>query len=243
LKIIDAVWEKRNLGVSAREVSLEQTDTAADLAGLADLDCSYAVVKVPAGKIDLMFKLEDLGFRFIETMFDLRHDLRDIGGGLSGVVRRLTDSVRQAEMDSADLAELFRQFHRNIFYTDRIYIDPAFTAEQAARRYTGWINDEMERGAVACKCLFKERTVGFFVMRIDEKKVGHLILAGLYRGYENSGLGLGVGLAEVRAARARGCSYCLGRCSSNNLAAMNMNLGLGFRVVAAKYIYVKHKVL
>jgi hypothetical protein len=60
MKIVNAIWERRNLGVRCIEVTLEATDAVPDVKStLAGLDTQYLVIKVPAGRSDLMFCLSE----------------------------------------------------------------------------------------------------------------------------------------------------------------------------------------
>jgi hypothetical protein len=240
MKIIDAVWEKRNLGVSAKEVSLDAGDTLADLEQLRGLGCEYAVVRVPAGEIEKMFKLEDMGYRYIETQFGLKHNLKDIESSCGDFTKRLMANLTYSPMNDEDKSELRRQLKLGMFTTDRIYADPGFTAEQSANRFVGWTTDEFARGAKAYKCMFEDKAVGFFLTRRQDNNVFYAILAGLYDGYKTSGLGLGVFLSNVIEAAKQGGSRIETSVSSNNLLSLKTHLMAGYHVVSLTNVYVKH---
>ena len=95
MKIIDAIWEKRNLGVTCVEVALDATDTVREVKyALAFLEPQYLVVKVPAGRTDLMFCLSEIGCSFIEAAIHVTRKVDDLE--LSGIQKRLADSVSNA---------------------------------------------------------------------------------------------------------------------------------------------------
>ncbi|MDR0434632.1 MAG: hypothetical protein LBH21_06160 [Gracilibacteraceae bacterium] len=239
MKITDATWEKRNLGVTAMEVNLDGSETPADLEQIRALACEYTVARCPAGAIELMFKLEDMGYRYIETMFDARRDLKNLESALPSMAKRIAAGIVCEPMNEADLAELNRQLRLNIFYTDRVYVDPGFTPAQAARRYIGWIEDSLANGYEAFKCVWKGKAAGFFVSRA-EKGESHVLFVGVYKEYENAGLGTGVIAASLRQAAAAGAKYARGGVSTNNMPSVNAHLALGYRIMATFYVYVKH---
>ncbi|MDR3349541.1 MAG: hypothetical protein LBO03_08085 [Acidaminococcales bacterium] len=239
MEIIDAVWEKRNLGVVAKEINLAANDTLSDLEQLRGLDCEYAVARVPAGAIELMFQLEDMGYRYIETMFAVRHDLKNIGATLDRITKRFADSISYRRMADADLAELKRQLKLGVFHTDRVYVDPHFTKEQSAQRYMGWIADALENGYEPYKCMFKGKAVGFFVSRL-KKDGNHGLFIGVYKEFEAAGFGTSVLAAQLRHAAEAGAKTLCGAVSSNNMSSLRMNLYLGGQITSARYVYVKH---
>ena len=56
MKIIDAYWEKRNLGVSTKEVLVEEQDSAIDIKkalSAIEHDAEYLVFKVPIARFDI----------------------------------------------------------------------------------------------------------------------------------------------------------------------------------------------
>jgi hypothetical protein len=44
-------------------------------------------------------------------------------------------------MNQADTARLYAEIEKGIFITYRIYIDPAFTKQQAVNNYVKWLGD------------------------------------------------------------------------------------------------------
>ena len=76
MKIVEATWERRNLGRDAWEVTLGREDVAdvgKTLAALRDdrFAGAYVCVKMPVGNLKMLHALEDDGFRFLETQFSL----------------------------------------------------------------------------------------------------------------------------------------------------------------------------
>ena len=83
LKIVNAYWEKRNLGVTTTEFTVEDNDTIEEIKKtLNDCTSGYQVLRLPNHLSHLLFAIQDLGFRFVEDMFSLKNDL------LSSVMHR-----------------------------------------------------------------------------------------------------------------------------------------------------------
>ena len=240
MKIIDATWEKRNLGVAAVEIDLDTSDTVADLESIRDLDCEYSVARVPTGCVELMFELEDMGYRYIETMLSIQHDLKNIGMSLNSVAKRVMDCITYAEMSEVELIELRIQLKSGIISTDRVFLDPAFCLYKSANRYIGWISDILAQGGRAYKSVLGEKVFGFFVSGIDVHRVNHVYILGTYKDYENAGLGVCLINASIRQAYEFEATKSVSDISTNNISAIKANLAAGYQITSARYIYVRH---
>jgi hypothetical protein len=244
LRIVDAFWEKRNMGVTCAEIRIERGDTIADMARLADIKADYQVIKCPSKMVEVMFELEAYGFHFIEAMLELRHNLKELEAIKTGAVGRIADAVSCVAMDERDLQNLYLQIRDGIFESDRVYLDSKFTHEQAALRYVGWIKDELARGAQVFKGIFEDKTFGFFTVYVDGQNIAHASITGVYKGYENSGIGLGLYWHMVKEASKLGCRAMTGggvAVSCNNIRSLKTCLAVGFEVKHVNYVYVKHK--
>ena len=102
MKIIDAIWEKRNLGVSSYEVVIETEDSASDIEKkLAELDADYIVVKVPSEHSDVLESVQKSGFSYIEDLIHVEHDLAEVTR--NRIIQRLYDETTYREMNDEDL--------------------------------------------------------------------------------------------------------------------------------------------
>jgi hypothetical protein len=242
---VDAFWEKRNMGVSCAEVSIDTSDTVADIARLSELSADYRVVKCLSKMVDVMFALENYGYRFIEAILELHHNLKSVDSYKKGAVGRIADGVSVALMNDADIDELNAQIRSGIFESDRVYLDPAFTHEQAANRYIGWVRDEINHGALVFKGLVEDKPFGFFTLYKDDANIAHASITGVYKGYENSGIGLGLYWHMVNQAAQLGCKAMTGggvAVSCNNVRSLKACLAVGFEVKRVIYVYVKHAI-
>lgn len=240
METVLAVWEQRNLGVSCVEVTVDAEDSPDSLtAALADLDAQYQVVKVPAGSSDLMQVLHTNGFSFIETSMGVEHNLRL--PEISPIVARLADAITVREVAPEDLSEVTDRLHAGMFDTDRVYLDPHFSAEQAATRYANWIGDEVARGAAVYEAVHNGEPIGFYIFREGARRTGLSALSGLYDKVNTPGMGLFLLYLIIQEARARGMVRISSHISSNNPAVVNTHVALGFRFVRLHYVYVRHR--
>lgn len=77
MKITNAVWEKRNLGVTTCEVTFDEHDSTENIVAPCDELLSqydYRVFRVPAGRCDISLFLQSRGCRFMETAITLQNE-------------------------------------------------------------------------------------------------------------------------------------------------------------------------
>lgn len=239
MRVTDAFWEKRNLGVSTVEIAIDATDSVESIRNILDeVKAQYIVLKIPAGQVDKMWTVEDLGFHFMETVVHVTKNLNDIE--MPPLIKRIEAGVSCALMIEEEMEILFEKIREGIFLTDRIYLDPHFTEKQAAERYVNWIKDEVERGTELYKYVYKEQTVGFFALKQIEKDVYYPFLAGIYPEYKNSSLGAVFNYKPMIEAKKRGGKQISTYISTNNPNAVRMHAICGFQFNEISYVYVKH---
>jgi len=239
MKIIDAVWEKRNLDVTCTEFNIEAGDTIDVVQNaIKESEQQYNVLKIPAGESEFLFAATNLGYTFIETSINVTHDLKEVP--LTSIQRRMVDGADYTLMDNSDIEMLFKEIRKNIFTTDRIAIDPHFSLEQAANRYVGWISDELGRDCDVYNLIYKDQKIGFFTFKEIEDRVYFPFLAGIYENYTKWGMGMALlykTIVEARTKNAKSISTCI---SKNNKSVFNAHQALNYRFSKFSYVYVKH---
>lgn len=239
MKIIDAYWEKRNLGVTTVEVEIEKEDTIKEIeTALRNLDGEYLVVRIPAGKMVAMFLVSQMGFDFVESSIHVTHDLKNIE--LNGIQKRLIDSVNYSPMNSDDIEELFVEIRNGMFESDRISLDPYFSADQTAKRYIGWIKDELERDTELFKLAYKDNTFGFFTFKSIGEGIYYPFLAGIYKQYRKSGLGISIAYKPLCEAVRRKGKMVSTQISTNNGNTVKIHSIMGFEFREIHYVYIRH---
>lgn len=239
MRIIDAVWEKRNIGCNTKEVLIEQNDSEDEIREvLSHLDAEYVVVKIPVGEVKSMFAVEKIGFRFVETIIGATHDLKALE--LSGLSKRIDESVQYKLMNQDDLEQLFLEIENGLFETDRISLDPYFTKEQSANRYIGWIKDELLKSSEIFKLIYKNESIGFFTFKEIEPDVYYPFLAGMYKNYQNNALSTVFNYKPLLEAKKRGAKMVSTYISSNNPKVVRLHIVNGYQFGRMEYVYVKH---
>ena len=240
MKVIDAFWEKRNLGVDTVEFDLEVQDPAALVAQkIKENEKVYNVVKIPAGRSDLHFLMQELGYVYVETAFHLIHDLKAIP--LSPLQKRMTDCVSYQKMNEDDVAQLYAEIKKGMFTTDRIALHPSFGVEIANQRYINWIGDELSRGCELFKLIYKEKAIGFFTFKKLSDDVYYPFLAGMYESHIRSGLGVNIVIKPVEEAVKRGAKFSDTYVVTNNLSSLTANLDYGYKIRGFSTVFHKYK--
>lgn len=240
LKLVEAVWEKRNLGISVAEVSLDSQDSAEEIHQVYNDVSSkyeYHVFRVPCRRCDLSLLLQNLGCSFIETAITLSYDLKEFC--VSEKYKMFCDECSWELMNDQDLVKLYDEIKLGIFSTDRIYLDPYFSAEQAANRYIFWIQDLVSQNLIPHKVIFDGETVGFFCNKPEGKKYKG-VLASVYKNFKGTGMGFLIHYAALAYEQSRGFEYHIGNISSNNLPVLKINVELGSKINDMQYILIKH---
>lgn len=161
---------------------------------------------------------------------------------LSALEQRFNSQIHYRKLSIKKELEGFEaELDKGLFNTDRIYLDPNFTKEQAAHRYKCWIKDEMERGAELFEISYKENAIGFFTQKQLDEKTYYPFLAGLYPGnQEKVGLGFSVLAKPIEDVMKRGGRYISTYVSSNNLPIVKLHTQLGFLPNKICNVFVKH---
>ena len=245
MKIIDAFWEKRNLGVTCYELEMEFLDdvnvVSANLNGLEKRQ--YMVAKIPSSRYDLMQLFQTKGYSFIEVAIKLEYNYKKLNYQLPKLphgVQKLCEHCSCVQMNEVDIQQMKAEIDKNMFHTDRIYIDSEFTHEQAARRYNFWVEDLMNKGNIPYKYVFDDKPIGFFLNQKISPKIYNLVLAGVYINY----LGTGMGLPAIYASYMFGVNNKIDKCitqvSGSNPEIFKLHTIFGAVVKEFNYVFVKH---
>lgn len=240
MRVIDAVWEKRNLGVDAVEIIVEACDSIEEIVRVLDQynDVGYTVVKCPSDYPEAVATIQISGFSMIEATMSLSIKTTDlkVHPRFEGLIQRCSYS----EMSENDIEFMEDQIRKGLFSTDRISIDPVFSREIASRRYINWIRDLIKKGTPCIKVLFDGNPVGFFISSKISDTVYDGVLAAVYESFMNSGMGYFVQWAGVDYVRSLGAKKYLGHISLNNPSVLKILLSLGYNNSNIQYVFVRH---
>ncbi len=239
MKVVEAVWERRNIGLSTFEIEVSESDSWEELRELIEhLQFDYLVVKIPPSRTDFVFKASDLGLIFVEQVTSA-HYSGDLPT-LDSLQRRILKSLSCQEITRSNREALFQEITKGLFKTDRVAIDPLLGIEKSSQRYLGWISDELKSGAVIYEVTKAEELIGFFLIRSLNTNTSRAILAGLLEKYQKSGLGFVLNFLEIEVSKKMGANSVQSAFSSNNRGALAIHMSMGYKVDRQHYIYVKH---
>lgn len=196
MKIIDATWEKRNIGMDASEIVIEKKDLVDKDQILSTVrnitvDYRYVVIKIPVSDLSLLHSLENIGFNFMECQYQISRDLLNYRPPEDFMHLLETVTTNDISKNPEQLNWLIGNIETDMFSTDRIYLDPTLSKETAAIRYQNWIKDIFFNKEIHCFNVIKDTvSVGFGIGKIDETKGElHNILGGCWKSYQKLGLG------------------------------------------------------
>ena len=128
MEIIDAVWEKRNLGISATEIQFDVNDIYEEVAEqFKNISDEYIVARVPTVRNDISLLVQGMGYSYIEDMIHVEHDLHEVKK--SRMHQRLDAATDYRKMTEEDIENLGKEILDGMFFTDRISNDPHFGTE------------------------------------------------------------------------------------------------------------------
>lgn len=241
MRVVDAYWEKRNLGVSTTEVYIDTKDSLDELKNvIKHISSQYIVVKVAYAAVDAMLFLQDMGFRYIETNILLESKISHMQ--IPPIYKRFLKNYDFVEADPQLTERVLAEVSAGkIFKNDRIALDPFFSAEIAGKRYSNWIKDELERNAVIYIAKYKNVPVTFTVVKPVSETVYNSFLGGVFESEANKGFGFtgSIGIADKVAAM--GGKKITTRVSSNNLPILRIHMNLGYEIQAMDSVFVKHQ--
>lgn len=237
MKIIEAYWEKRNLGVDTYEIQFDVTDVIENVArDFEVIKGEYIVAKVPSDRDDISKYVQKNGFLYMEDLIFVEHDLHDVQRNM--LHQRLYDATSYREMSEDDVKQLKEEIHDGMFDVDRISKDDGFGKEISARRYMNWVDDLLNKGARPYVILYKEAAIGFVILEEKQNGIYYSVLGGGYRKYRNSGLG--VIQKEQEIVKEIGGKKVVTVVSSNNVSQLKALMLNGYIPNKVEHVFVKH---
>ena len=243
MKIIEAIWEKRNLGVTCLELEIEKNDSVEEVVKVInDDDHEYVVAKVIVGRMDILSLLQEKGYIFLETLFETEIDLRK-KPQMPEICRKIiNDHVGYHIACLAEIDSVIKEIKKGeIFSTDRIALDSFFSKRLAGQRYANWTKDVMDSGkAKMIITEYDSKSIGFNVL-IDKGNIIDGMLGGLFSDYLNSGLGFANAGVAVNSAYDLGAKKMISHVSSNNFQMFKLHMLFGLHVKRINYVLIMHK--
>jgi len=241
MKIVNATWERRNLGCDAWEVTLDSADMSNPpnvIAMLHDARFAgaYVCVKLPVGNLKMVHALEDDGFRFLETQLSLidRFLPDDIFEQCETSHERIV--YKPIKKDRGEWERVIAKITPALFDTDRISLDPLLGPEIACKRYQNWIRDLFDNPKASLSVMEVDGQEVSFALEMVDGKSRQGILGGNFPEFKRSGYGVALN-AGSREGRIRAKRRTV--VSSNNLSVLRVHQNCG--CVVYKEMYVLRK--
>ena len=241
MRVVKADWEKRNLGVSCTEIEISSNDSVETVTdALRQNKDEYMVIKVPYGLVDIGLAVQNEGFKYIESNIQLELKMKE-KPVLPTIYKRYESFVDVHEASEKEISEVLNAIRSGeIFTTDKVALDPFFSAEQSGRRYAFWTEDLLNAGN--CKLnvsSYKNDIIAFGVI-INREKYYDAFLGGLFNKSSARGLGFVPIYANTISSFNNGGLCVKTGVSSNNLPILKLHMLLGYHIQELSSIYIKH---
>ena len=236
--IVNATWEKRNLGVTTTEITIESGDNEDSVKEqLSLISSEYSVVKVPSNMGQILKVVQENGYVFIEDMIHVEHDLNEVE--MNRVLKRLYEKTSYREMTDSDFEQLLQEVENGMFDNDRISNDDFFAKGLSSKRYMNWIKDLREKGTRFFAITYGNDCSGFVALEKKTDETYYSVLGGGYEKYRKSGLG--IIQKEPEITRKLGGKRLVTSVSSNNVGQLKALIMNGYKPYSIDHVLVKHK--
>ena len=240
MRIIDAKWEKRNLGVECTEFEIASEENIAEVEDIIQTyKTEYQIAKVPVGNVGMQLMLQNYGFQFYETNLQLE---RKIGASesLPRIYSRFEKDITFRDATDEEIARILEEVAQgDMFTTDKVALDPYFSQELSGRRYSLWARDILDAGAKTVVGLYKGKVASFTIYEIKDRYFLAFI-GGMLSGYRDMGLGFIPLYVTAKHISQAGGGLLRTGVSSNNPAILRLQLSFGAHIRSMTNIFVKH---
>jgi GNAT superfamily N-acetyltransferase len=242
MKLINAFWEERNTGLKTCEIVFEKEDSINDyLVAKVEDNYRYSVVKIPSNCIKLVNNLEELGYRYIETQFNISVASTEIERIDKKWLRVIKGTGFKRLENKNDLEVILSNVGTGMFDNDRITLDENLGKDILNLRYTNWIKDLNKDENTEIFYLTKySKNVGFFIIQKNSENILHSIIAGIFKDYQGHGLSFALIYYYLKLARERNAKSVYTSFSSNNLLMLNtFTKTVPFKTIQILYVLRK----
>ena len=240
MKVIDAYWEKRNLGVNCTEIEVERDDPILIVSDILKCQNEYTVVKVPSSRSEVSLALQKEGFMFSELSIGLSKSLKNVPH-LPTLYDRYENDIEIVQPSDKDINYILDDVASGrIFTTDRIALDPAFSAKISGTRYANWMKDLLRKDTTKIGlALYKNQKMAFGIVDNKDNKT-NAVLGGLFSDRQKSTLGFLSVYTNTLLAYNSGSSFVFTHVSSNNPSILKLHLLFGYSINDLETVLIKH---
>lgn len=240
MNIVNATWEKRNLGVDCVEFEISDNDDIEEVTSLIlTAQEEYQIAKVPVGDVRKQLAVQDCGFRFYETNLQLERKIKS-QHNLPQIYSRFEKDVEYRDATKNEIDEILRIVEEGrMFTTDKVAQDPYFSPELSGRRYALWARDILNKSAKTVIGFFRGEMASFTIYEVKDKYYNAFI-GGMFEKYRDKGLGFIPLYVTAEQIFDLGGGILKTGVSSNNPSILRLQLLFGCRITDMTNIYIKH---
>ena len=191
---------------------------------------AYVLCKLRVEDLTLIHRLENAGFRFIETQLRLTFSLKrpfDVPSASYDFEEVISETALEDVLDIV----------RNTFTDDRWLIDPAFSDSRtlSGKRYEAYVRQSFERPDERVYRLVEQKSAKTLAMR-THRHIGNgealMLLGGVHPDYKGAGIAPLMSFHEYNELLRQGIRRITTHVSARNYAILNLELSaLKYRVV------------
>lgn len=244
MKIVDAVWEERNLGTRCKEIYIQKSDEKDNvLEKISEIDEEFLELFLPIECSEYLLHLPQYGFYYIESNFDLVKKCQ-VEEVFPKIYNKILQQVYSRQLESDELENFLDKLRTEYFFEkDKISIDYHFSKEESANRNYWRLKDYLAEGRDIriYEVWFQQKAIGYFILEVVEQGRIDVYLSGLYPEYRHKNFGTCIMGEETRQAVCLGAKLITTGVSLNNFACLRVYLSLGYEIKKGTNIFVKHK--
>ena len=189
MKIIDAYWEERNLGMKVCELVIDRGENFDEnlLSGIEE-SYDYIIAKIPGDSISLMHQLEEKGFRYLENqqvIYFLSDQIQRVNGEWEN---RFRDVKCEKVNELVTLEKICNKIRSGLYLKGRISADPLIGKGISDMRIVNWLHDLYLKNGVTIYALEKGKDlIGYFALEKVGERNQNIVQAGIFSDFQNKG--------------------------------------------------------
>lgn len=245
MKVINAFWEQRNLGLKVCEIIFDVKDNP-DIASIAELEreYEYLVAKIPATAVELVHVLENNGFRYLENQIVLQFSSDQYKKLDDSWKSRFKDITCNKVTEEGTLIYISNQIRKGLYVNGRISSDPLIPEGVSDLRIINWLNDLFIKKNASIYILSEQNIpVGYFVLEKIKNVHLNIVQAGIFRDYQNRGFSFLLLYHILRKACEDGFKGIFASISSGNRKTINSISKFVHIRIKESYIVLRKKVI
>jgi dTDP-4-amino-4,6-dideoxy-D-galactose acyltransferase len=153
--------------------------------------------------------------------------ITDVGTVWEREIDEILEPTILVKTATAKDVPMLKSMVRGLFRESRFYNDPFFTHEEAERFYQAWVENSLRNKGI--KTFYVEGS-GFTTCKKLSKSKGDIPLIGVVPEKQGKGIGKSLIWKALDWFKKMGVKTVTVRTQTNNIRAMNLYAGLGFRI-------------